>query len=61
MYIPEVVLKLHAVYSASEGRDVASAMELAVLVSNKLSIPMKLSGSLPTYVTELSMLGSYLA
>lgn len=61
MYIPDVVLKLHGVYSAQEGRDVAAAMELAVLVADRLTGPMKSSGLLATYVKEVSMLGSYLA
>jgi hypothetical protein len=60
MYIPEVVLSLHGVYSAQEGRDVASAMDLAVLVAERFAAPMKQSGNLQTYVTELSFVGSYL-
>lgn len=60
MYLPEVILKLHGVYSAQEGRDVSSAMELAVLVSQKFSEPMKQSGVLAVYVSEISMLGPYL-
>lgn len=60
MYLPDVILKLHGVYSAQEGRDVAAAMDLAVLVSERLSTPMKRSGSLAVYVTEISMLGAYL-
>lgn len=60
MYIPEAVLKLHGVYSAHEGRDVEAAMNLAVLVSERLAEPMQKSGTLKTYVTELSLLGSYL-
>ncbi|CCG81566.1 Nucleoporin nup107 [Taphrina deformans PYCC 5710] len=60
MYIPEVILSLHGVYSAQEGRDVASAMDLAVLVAEKFAAPMKQSGNLQIYVTELSFVGSYL-
>lgn len=61
MYIPDVILKLHGVYSAQEGRDVAAAMELAVLVAERLTGPMKSSGLLSVYVQEIGMLGSYLA
>lgn len=60
MYLPEVIMKLHAVYSAQEGRDVSLAMELAVVVADRYSEPMRKSGSLAAYVTEVSLLGSYL-
>lgn len=60
MYIPEVVLRLHGVYSAHEGRDIAAAMNLAVLVSDRFTEPMQRSGRLATYVTELSRIGSFL-
>jgi hypothetical protein len=61
MYIPDIVLKLHGVYAAHEGRDVASAMELAVLVAERLTLPMKNSGLLSTYVSEVALIGAYLA
>jgi hypothetical protein len=61
LYLPQVVLKLHGVYCAQEARDMDAAMQLAVLVSERLTEPMQASGMLPSYVEELGRVGAYLA
>ena len=62
LYLPEIVLRLHAVYCDVEGRDVEAAMELACLVAGEERQLYETMGSkLASYVDELGRTGAYLA
>lgn len=62
VYVPEIVLRLHAVYCDVEGRDVAGAMDLACLVAaEERRLYQTMGDRLAEYVDALGRTGVYLA